>query len=117
MVEDKFINQKVVTMMLQNVGCKTVIANNGIEALEIFEKEMFDIVLMDIQMPLMDGVTAVKELQKKYTQLPPIIGLSANAMEGDAEKYIAEGMDDYLSKPVSAEQLYEKIAKWLVKKK
>ncbi|OIP05449.1 MAG: hypothetical protein AUJ97_00825 [Bacteroidetes bacterium CG2_30_32_10] len=117
LVEDKFINQKVVCMMLQNAGCKTEIANNGVEALEMFEKVNYDIVLMDIQMPVMDGVTAVKELHRKYPKLPPIIGLSANAMEGDAEKYIAEGMDDYLSKPVSAEQLYDKIIKWLAKKK
>jgi PAS domain S-box-containing protein len=116
LVEDKFINQKVVTLMLKNSGCRTIIANNGLEALEMFEKNKIDLVLMDIQMPLMDGVTAVKELQKKYDKLPPIIGLSANAMEGDAEKYIAEGMDDYLSKPVSAEQLYEKISKWTSKK-
>jgi len=116
LVEDKFINQKVVSMMLHNVGCKTEIANNGVEALEMFEKINFDIVLMDIQMPIMDGVTTVKELHRKYPKLPPIIGLSANAMEGDAEKYIAEGMDDYLSKPVSAEQLYDKIIKWIAKK-
>ncbi len=115
LVEDKFINQKVVTLMLQNVGCKIEVASNGMEALDMFEKSKYDLILMDIQMPIMDGVTAVKELQRKHKKLPPIIGLSANAMEGDAEKYIAEGMDDYLAKPVSAEQLYEKIIKWIVK--
>ncbi len=116
LVEDKYINQKVITLMLHNVGCKIEVANNGMEALKIFEENNCDLILMDIQMPIMDGVTAVKELNRRHSKLPPIIGLSANAMEGDAEKYIAEGMDDYLSKPVSAEQLYEKIIKWTGKK-
>jgi len=116
LVEDKYINQKVVDLMLKNAGCTIDIANNGAEALDMYAEGKYDLILMDIQMPFMDGVTAVKELQKKYSKLPTIIGLSANAMEGDAEKYIAEGMDDYLSKPVSTEQLNEKLLKWFPKK-
>ena len=116
-VEDMFVNQKVISMMLKNAGCEVIIANNGKEALEIFDETRFDLVLMDVQMPVMDGVEAVKQLRKNYQDLPPVIGLSANALEGDAEKYIAEGMDDYLSKPVSKDMLLEKIIYWTVGEK
>jgi len=68
-------------------------------------------------MPVMDGVTAVKELRNSYQNLPPIIGLSANAMEGDAEKYIEEGMSDYLSKPVKERDLVVKLLKYFSIKK
>lgn len=115
LVEDKIVNQKVVTIMLQNIGCSVSIANNGLEALFMFEENKFDIILMDVQMPEMDGITATKNLKSKYTNLPPIIGLSANAMEGDAEKFIAQGFDDYLSKPVTIEQLQDKILKYINK--
>lgn len=119
-VEDKLVNQKVVKLMLENIGCQVVLANNGLEAINYLEDgylklnnfHFVDIVLMDIQMPIMDGITAVKHLRTKYNFLPPIIGLSANAMEGDAENYIAQGMDDYMAKPVSSELLLEKLQKW-----
>lgn len=119
-VEDKLVNQKVVKLMLENVGCEVVLANNGLEAINYLEDgflrtknfQFVDIILMDIQMPVMDGITAVKHLKSKYSFLPPIIGLSANAMEGDAENFIAQGMDDYLAKPVSSELLVEKLQKW-----
>ncbi len=115
--EDIFINQKIISMMLNNIGCNVDIAFNGIDALEKFEQSSYDIIIMDIQMPVMDGITAVKELKKKYTILPPIIGLSANAMEGDAERYISEGLDDYLSKPITSQMLYSKLAKWTLPSK
>lgn len=70
---------------------------------------------MDIQMPVMDGITATKELKAQFPSLPPVIGVSANAMEGDAEKYISEGLDDYLAKPVSQERLHETLSKWCKK--
>jgi two-component system aerobic respiration control sensor histidine kinase ArcB len=88
------------------------IAFNGAEAIEKFDQSKYDVIIMDIQMPVMDGITAVKELKKKYRTLPPIIGLSANAMEGDAERYISEGLDDYLSKPITSQMLYSKLIKW-----
>ena len=115
LVEDKFINRKVVSIMLEKFGCEVITANNGLEALNVFKENEFDVILMDIQMPIMDGITAVKELKTKYNNLPVIIGLSANAMEGDAEKYIEMGMDDYLSKPVTSNQLQSKIGKWIKK--
>jgi len=113
LVEDKFVNQKVATLMLESAGCSVVVANNGKESVDIIcAGNKFNIVFMDIQMPIMDGVEAVGILREKYKNLPPIIGLSANAMEGDAEKYIKLGMDDYLSKPFTTEQLKEKLYKW-----
>lgn len=115
LVEDKFVNRKVIGIMLENMGCKVEFAQNGLEAIENFEEHKFDIILMDIQMPIMDGIEATKNLKEKFRILPPIIGLSANAMEGDAEKYITLGLDDYLSKPATMEQLKEKITKWLNK--
>ncbi len=104
-VEDKEINRKVVGLMLKSMNCDVVSAENGLHALELFAKNKFDLILMDIQMPVMDGITATKELKKKYTILPPIIGLSANAFEGDREKYIKMGLDEYLTKPIKAEDL------------
>ncbi len=118
LVEDKFVNQKVVSLLLNHIGCTVEIAENGKIALEKFAtNNNFDLILMDIQMPVMDGVTAVKELRNRYQNLPPIIGLSANAMEGDAEKYIEEGMSDYLSKPVKERDLVVKLLKYFSIKK
>lgn len=114
LVEDKYVNQKVISMMLEKMNCDTIIANNGKEAIDLFEKNqtIFDIIIMDIQMPVMDGVTAVKYLKNNFTNLPPIIGLSANAVEGDAEFYISQGMDDYIAKPVFSDILFIKLKKW-----
>ncbi len=113
LVEDKLVNQKVETLILENIGCKVSLAVNGKEAVDMISAGLkYDIVFMDIQMPIMDGVEAVSILRKKYSKLPPIIGLSANAMEGDAERYIKLGMDDYISKPFTANQIKEKLFKW-----
>ncbi len=114
--EDKEVNQKIISIMLQNAGCKVDIAENGQEALERFEKAEYDIILMDIQMPVMDGITATRELRKRYADLPPIIGISANALKADAQHYIDQGLDDYISKPVKASLLYQKITEWVLEK-
>jgi signal transduction histidine kinase/HPt (histidine-containing phosphotransfer) domain-containing protein len=111
--EDKVVNQKVVTIILQNAGCSVDIANNGVEALDMFEENKYDLILMDIQMPQMDGITAMKKLRKLYQSLPPIIGLSANALKEDADHYIREGLDDFISKPLTPEKLKLRVAKWL----
>ncbi len=114
LVEDKKTNQLVISLMLREAGCKIDIASNGKEALEKFKPGKYDFILMDIQMPIMDGVTAVKELKKRYgsSALPVIIGLSAKAMEGDAEYYLSQGMDDYLTKPVTTGKIVEKFIYW-----
>ena len=111
-VEDKVVNQEVVKLTLQNAGCKVTLAANGQEALNALEKNNYELVIMDIQMPVMDGITATKKIKETHLKPPIIIGLSANAMEGDAEKFISEGMDDYLSKPIDPPLMFNKIAKW-----
>ncbi len=110
--EDKLVNQLVVKKMLENLGCSVQIANNGREAIELFSENSFDIVLMDIQMPIMDGITATKKLKEKYKTLPPIIGLSAHAMEGDSENFMNKGLDDYIAKPLKIDILVEKLYHW-----
>jgi PAS domain S-box-containing protein len=113
--EDKILNQKVAGMMLNNFGCTYEIAENGKKVLELFEENKFDVILMDIMMPEMDGIEAMKQLRKHYRKVPPIIGLSAQALEGDAEKYMNMGMDDYLEKPINKNKLAEKLLKWIGK--
>ncbi len=100
LTEDKVVNQKVVGLMLKSLGHSVTIANNGAQAIELYEPGKFDLILMDIQMPVMDGITATQILKKRFIDLPPVICLSANAFEGDREKYMALGMDEYLAKPV-----------------
>jgi PAS domain S-box-containing protein len=109
--EDKVINQKVVSLMLTSLGHEITIANEGEQALEIFQPGKFDLILMDIQMPVMDGITATQQLKSKYSDLPPIVGLSANAFEGDREKYMALGMDEYLTKPVKRDDFHQLMEK------
>ncbi len=99
MVEDKPIIQKVIKLTLSSMGHSIVVAGNGQEALEAYAQGSFDLILMDIQMPVMDGITATRKLREKYAQLPPIVGLSANAFEGDRQKYMAQGLDEYITKP------------------
>ncbi len=110
-VEDKVATQKVVKLMLESLGHEVTIAKNGKQALEIYTSNTFDIILMDIQMPVMDGITATKQFRKKYTNLPAIVGLSANAFEGDREKYMKMGMDEYITKPVKEEDFLELLDK------
>ncbi len=99
LAEDKSFNQKVISLLLHHLGHDVVIACNGDEVLNIFKPGKFDLVLMDIQMPVMDGVTATRKLRETFDHLPPIVGLSANAFEGDREKYMSLGMDEYITKP------------------
>jgi PAS domain S-box-containing protein len=113
--EDKIINQKVVGLMLESMGHQVVMAQNGLEAIEKYKPGSFDLILMDIQMPEMDGVTATQILKNKYEDLPPVIALTANAFEGDREKYLEMGMDEYLAKPVKGEDLKNIIEKVIQK--
>jgi PAS domain S-box-containing protein len=99
-VEDMAINRKVIEIMLSDQGHKVTFAHDGLQALKTYRTGLFDLILMDINMPVINGVEATRKLKENYTNLPPIVGLSANAFEGDREKYLALGMDDYLTKPV-----------------
>ncbi len=110
-VEDKVVNQKVVQLMLESLGHTVSIAFNGENAIEKYTPNTYDLILMDIQMPVMDGITATEKLREKYDFLPPIVGLSANAFEGDREKYMNMGMDEYITKPVSENDFLELIEK------
>ena len=109
--EDKIVNQKVAGLMLKSMKCEVGFANNGEECLmKVKEKPgYYDLILMDIQMPIMDGVTATQILKQDFKDVPTIIGLSANNMEGDAEKYMSLGLDDYIAKPIESDVLFEKL--------
>lgn len=98
--EDKIVTQKVLKLMLNSIGHEVHFANNGKEAVNLYQPGQYNLILMDIQMPVMDGVAATQYLKENYNDLPPVVGLSANAFEGDREKYMALGMDEYLTKPV-----------------
>ncbi len=104
--EDNEINQKLITKIVQNIGLKVVTVNNGQEAVEAYKKASFDLVFMDIAMPIMDGIHATKHIleYEKENNLPhtPIIALTANALKGDKEKFINEGLDDYVAKPAKS---------------
>jgi signal transduction histidine kinase len=97
--EDKKVNQKVIKLMLESLGHDTEFVENGKQALEIYKPDKYHLIFMDIQMPVMDGITATQKLRQKHKNLPPVVGLSANAFEGDREKYIQSGMDEYMTKP------------------
>ncbi len=112
-VEDKATTQKVVKLILNSMGHNVVTADNGQHALEVYKPGEFDLILMDIQMPVMDGVTATQKLKEMYKDIPPIVALSANAFEGAREKYIKLGMDEYLAKPLDDEE-FKVVVKKLV---
>lgn len=116
-IDDNLINQKVATRLLQQMGYRSEVANNGKEALKRLTNETFNLVFMDVQMPEMDGfeaTRAIRELEAKQPEKPRIIiaAMTANAMRGDREKCLAAGMDDYLAKPVRGEFLQDLICKW-----
>jgi two-component system, sensor histidine kinase and response regulator len=110
--EDNVVNQTLIARLLVKRGHSVVLAQNGREALEILEKQPFDIVLMDVQMPEMDGFEATKRIREKEKVSgahQPIIALTAHAMKGDEERCLAEGMDGYVTKPIKLEELFSVI--------
>lgn len=113
--DDYEINRLVATTILNDYGVITIEAKNGIEAIEAIEKEKFDVILMDVQMPEMDGVEATNIIRKRISKTIPIIALTAYALKGDDAKFIDEGMNDYLSKPFEENQLLEILIKWIKK--
>jgi CheY-like chemotaxis protein len=116
--EDNYVNQKVIRRTLEKWGVAVEIAENGQEALEWLARAPFHLVLMDCQMPLMDGYEATRRIRAYEAPRGlhiPIIALTANALEGDREKCIECGMDDYLSKPINPDLLWDKLAQWGLK--
>ncbi len=114
--EDNAINQKVALKMLQNFGFEAKAVASGRQAIEMLENLTFDMVLMDIQMPEMDGYETAQVIRKSdgkaYAPHIPIIAMTANAMKGDREKCLKAGMNDYVSKPINPDKLLEKIRRW-----
>ena len=114
--EDNSINQKVVLHIIEKFGYHADAVANGQEAVEALQMVSYDLVLMDIQMPRMDGYQATMQIRKKNSKVLnpkiPIIALTAHAMIGDQKKCIETGMDDYLPKPINPQELFDKIAKW-----
>jgi len=114
LTEDNDINQLVAKDILEQVGIQVSIANNGEEAIKYVNANKFDAVLMDVQMPIMDGYKATEILRETYSSSElPIIAMTANALKGDREKSIEAGMNDYISKPIDPELLFETLVKWL----
>lgn len=114
LVEDNEMNQEVAIGILEDAGFVVDMAENGKVALEMLEKKSYDIVLMDMQMPVMDGVTATKELRKKekFKDLP-VIAMTANAMMGDKDICLAAGMNGYVAKPIDIGELWSTLKKWI----
>ena len=129
MVEDNQVNQKLLVWLLEKSGYRLGLAANGIEAIAALKLLPFDLVLMDVQMPEMDGfeaTRAIRELEKRFSGRPaelpnssftmhgriPIIAITANAMKGDSQLCLDAGMDAYVSKPVRPEQLFDAIERF-----
>jgi CheY-like chemotaxis protein len=107
LAEDNVVNQKLAMRLLQQMGYRADLASNGIEAVESVARQTYDVVLMDVQMPEMDGLEASRRIVATGADRPHIIAMTANAMQGDREMCLAAGMDDYITKPIRVEQLVE----------
>lgn len=114
-VEDNETNKEVIIDLLENSGINIDVATNGLEAIEMFEKNSYELILMDIQMPILDGYEATKRIRETDKDIP-IIALTANAMKEDVEKTKNAGMNEHLNKPIEVEKLYETLLKFLSKK-
>jgi CheY-like chemotaxis protein len=116
LAEDQLINQKIVVQLLTRKGWTVTTALNGLEAVSQAEKKRFDLILMDVQMPGMDGFEATREIRRNASSLnaaSPIIALTANAMKGDRERCIEAGMNDYVTKPLLPEEFFRTIQKYI----
>ena len=112
LAEDNLVNQKLASRMLENQGHMVVVASDGAQALDTLEKQSFDLVLMDAQMPVMDGfesTAAIRRLEEATRAHIPIIAMTAHAMVGDRQRCLQAGMDGYIAKPVHAHELFETI--------
>ncbi len=109
LAEDNVVNQKLALRLLQQMGYRADLASNGIEAVESVERQPYDVVLMDVQMPEMDGLEAARRIcsSQPLAQRPRIVAMTANAMQGDREACLAAGMDDYVTKPIRVDALVQ----------
>ncbi|MEJ7766526.1 MAG: two-component regulator propeller domain-containing protein [Chitinophagaceae bacterium] len=115
LAEDNVINQQLAIRILGKLGYEPAKAENGLEVLEMLDNEHFDLILMDVQMPEMDGLEATRAIRLRAGQQPVIIAMTANAIQGDKEECHMAGMDDYLSKPVNLDHLVNMLKKWSLK--
>jgi two-component system, sensor histidine kinase and response regulator len=119
LAEDNLVNQRLAVRLLEKRGHRVVVASNGREALEALEKDSFDLVFMDVQMPEMDGLEATAAIRERETRSglhQPIIALTAHAMKGDREKCLAGGMDGYLTKPIRPQELDDILEDYLARR-
>ena len=110
LAEDNVVNQKLALRLLQQMGYRADLASNGIEAIECVARQTYDVVLMDVQMPEMDGLEATRAVLKRWpapNERPRIVAMTANAMQGDREECLAAGMDDYVTKPIRVDALVQ----------
>jgi PAS domain S-box-containing protein len=111
-VEDNAVNQQLILLLLQKVGYRADVAANGVEALEALERQPYDAVLMDVEMPEMDGLEATRRIHQRWSRARPhIIAVTANAMQGERELCIQAGMDEYISKPIHIDVLAEALSR------
>ena len=116
LVEDNAINQKIVLLSLTKLVNRIDVASNGKQALEMFGSKQYDLILMDIMMPIMDGIVAtqkIREIESTSDRHVPIVAVTANALAGDRENCLAAGVDDYIAKPFTTEMLIRKMRNWL----
>jgi CheY-like chemotaxis protein len=113
LVEDNAVNQQVALRMLGTLGYRADVAMNGVEALEALRRRPYDVVLMDVEMPEMDGLEAARRIHREWPgdERPRIVAMTANAMQGDREICLAAGMDDYVSKPIHADELADALSR------
>jgi CheY-like chemotaxis protein len=113
LAEDILVNQKLALRLLQQMGYRADVASNGIEAVQSVERQPYDVILMDVQMPEMDGLEASRRICARWPrgQRPTIIAMTANAMQGDREMCLEAGMDDYVSKPIRPDELVKALMK------
>ncbi|MFA6960696.1 MAG: response regulator [Opitutaceae bacterium] len=114
--DDNAVNQKVAVMLLKRFGYNADAVGNGVEVMKALETKIYDIILLDVQMPEMDGYEAARRICEKWSTLeynrPRIVAMTGNAMQGDRERCLASGMDDYISKPVQVEELKAALERW-----
>jgi CheY-like chemotaxis protein len=114
--DDNTVNQKVASMMLKRLGYTVDIVANGVEVLQALETRSYDIIFLDVQMPEMDGDEAARRIRDQWSTNEParprLIAMTGNAMQGDRERCLAAGMDDYITKPVRVEKLQAVLERW-----
>ncbi len=113
LAEDNAVNQKVAARMLERMGCRVDMAGNGLEALVMVSQLPYDVILMDVQMPEMDGITATRRLRAQGYSETPIIALTANNRDSDRQECLSAGMSDFLAKPIKYEDLHSCLSKWV----